>query len=193
MQTSRRQAGRTESPVSRRNFLKCGILATAAVVAPYRAFSAPVPLRQVSREVAFYNLHTQERLSVCYCLNGRYDPAALKKINYILRDHRSGEIRPIDTRLLDLLHTLSGHLGTGSRYHIISGYRSPTTNRRLRRKSRGVASKSLHMAGKAIDIRVPGVRTSALHAAAVKLAVGGVGYYPKSDFVHVDTGPVRYW
>jgi uncharacterized protein YcbK (DUF882 family) len=193
LQTSRRQAARTESPVSRRNFIKYGILTAAAVVAPLPVLSAPAPSRQSFRELMFYNLHTHEHLSVCYCRNGQYDPSALRKINYILRDHRSGEIKPIDARLLDLLHTLSGRLGAESPYHIISGYRSPATNTRLRRNSKGVASRSLHMKGKAIDIRVPGVSLSALRNAAVKMGRGGVGYYPKSDFVHVDTGRVRYW
>lgn len=160
---------------------------------PVPAFSAIHAAKQKTRKLKFYNLHTHERLSVRYCLDGKYDPAALRRINHILRDHRSGEAKPIDTRLLDLLHALSGQFKTGSPFHIISGYRSPATNTKLRRKGRGVASKSMHLLGKAIDIRLPGVNTRALRDAAVEIEGGGVGYYAKSDFVHLDVGRVRFW
>ena len=114
-------------------------------------------------------------------------------INHILRDHRTGEVGAIATDLLDLLHRLRLRVQTAQPFHIISGYRSAETNAVLHRRSRGVASQSLHMVGKAIDIRVPGVRTGALKTLAVELAAGGVGYYPQSDFVHVDIGRVRSW
>ena len=193
MLTSRDPSARTEGSIPRRKFIKYGLAAAAAVMTPLPALSALGSGKKKARQLSFYNLHTHERLSVCYCLDGKYDPVALKKINHILRDHRSGRIKPIDTRLLDLLHSLSGHFRTQKPFHIISGYRSPETNTKLRRNGRGVASKSMHMLGKAIDIRLPGVKTCDLRDAAIKTKGGGVGYYSKSDFVHVDIGRVRYW
>ena len=131
-----------------------------------------------------------------YCCGGEYQPEALKEINHILRDFRANEIKPIDPGLLDLLHELGGTLETDQPFHIISGYRSPHTNAMLRARGgehTGVASSSLHMVGKAIDIRVPGVKLDHLRGAARSLKLGGVGYYPSSNFVHVDTGRVRAW
>ena len=193
MLTSRDPAARTEGSISRRKFIKFGLAAAATVMTPLPALSALGSVKTKAKQLSFYNLHTHERLSACYCLDGKYDPAALKKIDYILRDHRSGDIKPIDTRLLDLLHSLSRHFKTEAPFHIISGYRSPKTNSRLRRNGRGVASKSMHMLGKAIDIRLPDVKTSVLRDTAIKIQGGGVGYYAKSDFVHVDVGRVRFW
>jgi uncharacterized protein YcbK (DUF882 family) len=120
----------------------------------------------------------------------------LSKINHILRDHRANEVKAIDTGLLDLLHRLGGTLQTSAAYHVISGYRSPATNATLRSNGgahTGVASKSLHMVGKAIDVRLPDVPLKELHRAALSLKGGGVGYYPDLNFVHVDVGRVRYW
>lgn len=145
------------------------------------------------RRLAFFNTHTGETLEACYFRSGGYDPGALRAINHILRDHRSGEVRPIDGRLLDLLHSLAGRFERPCPFHVISGYRSPETNAALHSRNRGVASQSLHVHGKAIDIRVPGIRTRALRDHALSLAAGGVGYYPGSDFVHVDVGRVRAW
>ena len=110
-----------------------------------------------------------------------------------MRDHRSGEVKAIDTQLLELLHALALKTSPQAPFHVISGYRSPATNKKLRKKSTGVASRSLHMQGKAIDIRIPGFKTRKLRNVALKLKAGGVGYYAKSDFVHVDIGRVRYW
>lgn len=177
----------------RRDFLKLGAIATGVLFNPLSALAVADPRSKPFKNLAFYNTHTLERLHICYCRNGKYDIKALAKINHILRDHRSGEVRAIDTRLLDLLHTLSGRLKTESSFHIISGYRSPESNSKLRRNGRGVASKSMHMLGKAIDIRLPGVNTRFLRDAAVKIKGGGVGYYAKSNFVHVDVGRVRFW
>jgi len=146
-----------------------------------------------NRALAFYHTHTDERLKVVYCKNGHFLSSALEKVNYILRDHRNDDIRPIDTRLLDLLFRLSRKLGTDEPFHVISGYRSPATNAMLCRMSTGVARKSFHIKGKAIDIRIPGAGLRELKKAAMKLKIGGVGFYPQSDFVHVDVGPVRYW
>ncbi len=177
----------------RREFLGLCALTTAAALSPSTAVAALGRLVDPGKSLSFYNLHTDEYLDVCYRRNGKYDPGALKKINYILRDHRSGDVKPIDAQLLDLLHTISLETRSQSPFHIISGYRSPATNSRLRRKSKGIASKSLHMCGKAIDIRLPGYSTRRLRDVAIAVKGGGVGFYPKADFVHVDVGRVRYW
>lgn len=146
-----------------------------------------------SRDLSFHNLHTGENLNVTYWVDGRPIPEALAEINHILRDFRTNEILPIDLRLLNLLHRVRKSLDTTSPLHIISGYRSPATNKNLRGNSAGVAKRSLHMQGKAIDVRVPGRPLHLLHKAAVAQKSGGVGKYPKSGFVHMDVGRVRYW
>jgi uncharacterized protein YcbK (DUF882 family) len=186
--------------LNRRSFLGFGAIAAAAALSPVRADArsmhsgaAPkVPVRTLS----FFNTHTGERLRTTYCEAGSYDAGALREINYILRDFRVDEVKPIDPKLLDLLHELSGTLETDRPFHIISGYRSPHTNQMLRQRggaTTGVATRSLHMVGKAIDIRLPGVKLDHLRGAARSLKLGGVGYYPSSNFVHVDTGRVRFW
>jgi len=177
----------------RRDFLKLAAIATGILFNPLSALAAFDSRSKPFKNLAFYNTHTQERLHICYCRNGKYDIKALSKINHILRDHRSGEVKAIDTRLLDLLHVLSYKSNPQRPFHVISGYRSPATNKKLRKNSSGVAARSLHMQGKAIDIRIPGFKTRQLRNVARNLKSGGVGYYPKSDFVHVDVGRVRYW
>jgi len=120
-------------------------------------------------------------------------PDSLSEINNIMRDHRSGKIEKIDTELLDTLYLLSQRLKTRSPFHIISAYRSPETNDMLRHNSSGVAKKSMHIYGKAVDVRLPGSNLEELRDAALQLRRGGVGYYPGSDFVHIDVGRYRYW
>lgn len=178
----------------------------APVVAPSPALAVkpvtPAPAA-ATRALSFVHTHTAEKLAIAYCCDGRYDAAALTKLNYLLRDFRTGQIHEIDPKLFDLLHDLAGELGVAEElaageapFHIISGYRSPHTNAMLRERggpNTGVATKSLHMVGKAIDIRLPGVKLKTLREAAASLKRGGVGYYPASNFVHVDTGRVRYW
>jgi uncharacterized protein YcbK (DUF882 family) len=189
--------GREDQGLSRRRFLGLGAVAAAASVLPAKALAAPVAKPGApERVLSFFNTHTGERLQASYCCGGVYQPNVLEQVNFILRDFRANEIRPIDPNLLDLLYELGGVLHTDQPYHVISGYRSPQTNSMLRTRGgshTGVASGSLHMIGKAIDIRMPGVKLAHLHAAAMSLKLGGVGYYPSSDFVHVDTGRVRYW
>ena len=177
--------------LQRRSFIKMGIYTIAAALSPLPVFAGVKQLPDV-RKLRFYNLHTDERLSVCYRRNGTYDSEALKAVNYILRDHRCGEIQDIDRKLLDFLHAISVNVGS-DRFHVISGYRSPTTNAALRRNGRKVASRSLHTRGKAVDIRMPAVDTQSLQKVALYLKTGGVGYYPGRKFVHVDVGPVRSW
>jgi uncharacterized protein YcbK (DUF882 family) len=151
------------------------------------------PMPRALRSLSFENTHTGEILQAIYWSDGAYRPDALSGINRILRDHRSGEVKEIDTKLLDLLHSIRERLGSCEPFHVISGYRSPATNAMLRRKGRRVAAGSLHTAGRAIDVRLPGTLLGDLRAAARAIGAGGVGFYPSSDFVHVDTGRVREW
>jgi uncharacterized protein YcbK (DUF882 family) len=173
-------------PLPRRTIL--GALATLPWAA--RAAVAPIP---PSRELRFENLHTGERLAVEYCAAGQYLDDALAEINHLLRDFRTGDVGRIDPALLDLLHVLQQRTGSREAFQVISGYRSPATNATLHRRSSGVAEHSLHMEGRAIDIRLAGVRLPDLRDAALSLQRGGVGFYPASNFVHVDTGRVRAW
>jgi uncharacterized protein YcbK (DUF882 family) len=145
------------------------------------------------RSLAFDNLHTGERLKLDYWLRGDYVPDALVSINRLLRDFRTGDVHPIEPKLLDLLALMRQRLETTAAFAVISGYRSPKTNEMLHEASSGVASQSLHMQGMAIDIRIPGRPLAVVHKTALEIQAGGVGYYPKSDFVHVDIGRVRRW
>jgi uncharacterized protein YcbK (DUF882 family) len=183
----------------RRAFLGIGAAAAAAALVPSRAQAATraaTGAKAPERVLSFFNTHTGERLKAAYCTGGAYQPDALRDLNYILRDFRANEIKPIDPRVFDLLSELGGTLETDQPFHIISGYRSPQTNAMLRERggnATGVASHSLHMVGQAIDIRVPGVQLENLRNAAKSLKIGGVGFYPDLNFVHVDVGRVRYW
>jgi uncharacterized protein YcbK (DUF882 family) len=141
----------------------------------------------------FQNTHTGDKLKLTYFEHGRYLKDALCEINYVMRDFRTDDTHPIDPSLLDQLYDLKKLLGINKPFHIISGYRSPFTNALLRKSSRGVAKKSLHMQGMAIDVRIPGVDTRVLRNAALALRQGGVGYYRSSDFVHLDSGRFRTW
>lgn len=147
------------------------------------------------RLLAFDNIHTGEKLKVEYWAEGEYLPDALAQVNHVLRDFRSGDVHPIAPQLLDLLSMLRSRLETAEPVTVISGYRSPATNALLRgeHEHSGVASKSLHMQGMAIDIRIAGRSLAAVHTAALAQRGGGVGYYPQSDFVHMDVGRVRTW
>jgi uncharacterized protein YcbK (DUF882 family) len=173
----------------RRRFLKTLAVAGGTLVArPRRARASALP-----RSLGLRHLHTGETLTVEYAVGENYLPDALAAVNRLLRDFRTGDVHPIDPGLLDLLHRVARRLDTRHSFEVISGYRSPTTNAALRRKSEGVAARSLHMVGQAIDIRVAGVELVTLRAAALDLKGGGVGYYPASNFVHMDTGRLRHW
>ena len=146
------------------------------------------------RSLSFDHTHTRERLSLVYAAGGAYIAQALGKLNHFLRDHYSGDVGLIDPHLFDLLHRVKSELGAKEPFQVISGYRCPTTNSSLRNtRGGGVATRSLHMDGKAIDIRIPGVPLAELRDAALSLRAGGVGFYPREQFVHVDTGRVRSW
>lgn len=177
--------------LNRRSFLvnlaritTAGVL--AAPVSAFAGFSA-------EKSLNFLHTHTQEKLDIVYFSGGRYLPDAMLEIRNFLRDHRTDETHPIDPALFDILYTIRHFCPGKGCFQVISGYRSPATNSRLRRKSGGVARHSLHMQGKAIDVRMPGIGTRTLRDLAVALKQGGVGYYRKSDFVHIDTGRVRTW
>ena len=175
---------------ARLRLLGGGLVAAAAFITrpSLAAVHAPVP-----RTLKLRNTHTGESLLTPYWADGAYLPEGLANIARVLRDHRNDTIHPIEPALLDLLHTLHGKLGVNAGFEVISGYRSPESNAKLAAASNGVATHSLHMDGKAIDIRVPGVDLKYVHRAARSLSAGGVGFYPASNFVHVDSGRVRYW
>jgi uncharacterized protein YcbK (DUF882 family) len=143
--------------------------------------------------LSFEHTHTGDKLNLTYYEQGNYIKDALNEINYLLRDYHTDDIHPIDPALLDQLFDLKQTLGITKPFHIVSGYRSPFTNAQLRRHNHGVAEHSFHMQGRAIDIRVEGVHTRTIKDAALNMARGGVGYYPRNNFVHLDTGDFRTW
>ncbi len=184
---------------NRRRFLQLGLGATTALFVPnaFAGQSSPAAaqsnIAQPERKLSLLNLHTGEHLKATYWAEGQYQTSELKAINHILRDHRTGDAYHMDNDLLNLLHTLHQKMDSKQEFQVISGYRSAKTNAALNKKSSGVAKKSLHMQGKAIDIRLPGCQLADLRKAAINCQTGGVGYYPKSDFIHIDTGRVRRW
>ena len=173
---------------TRRHFIHSLACGAAAL-----AFTRPSLAGYAQRSVAFVHTHTGEVLNATYFRNGLYQPSALARVAFVLRDFRSGDVHQIDPLLLDALFELQILHRHDKPYEVISGYRSPATNAKLRSNSTGVAKHSLHMQGQAIDIRVPGVSTKKLRDLAISLGRGGVGYYPGSAFVHVDTGRLRTW
>jgi len=185
-------SGIAGASVSRRRFLALAAWGTAAAFMPGIAAAAR-PLPGV-REVSFHNLHTDERVTAVYCEAGEYVPAALEEIDTILRDHRTGEICQISPRLIDLVYALRVRLGSTGPVQVISGYRSPATNDLLRAEGGGgVAERSLHLTGEAVDIRFEDRSLRRVRDAALALRAGGVGYYPRPGFVHVDVGRLRRW
>lgn len=173
---------------ARRDFLgRAGAALLAA--APAAAWARGPQCRSLS----FVHTHTGETLSCIYYEEGGYDPATLLRVNHFLRDFRTGDVHAIDPGVLDILFAVRSRAGRDDPFHVISGYRSAATNAFLRGHSSGVAKHSLHMDGRAIDVRLPGLPTRKLRDIALALRRGGVGYYPASDFVHLDTGRVRFW
>ena len=177
-------------------------LAALVLISPAPAGSQP---REISatgasgttgaeRSVQLFNTHTNERIDIVYKRGDEYVSSALAKLDYFLRDHNTNEVRHFDPRLYDILADLTASVGhPGGEIDIVCGYRTPETNAALRAHTNGVAIHSLHIQAKAIDLRMPGVNTLKLRRAALALARGGVGYYPHSDFIHVDTGRVTQW
>jgi uncharacterized protein YcbK (DUF882 family) len=164
-----------------------------AAAPPGAASPAGLPSTRLPRSLSFFNTHTNESIETIYWCDDAYCTPGLKEIDHLLRDHRTGEVKEIDRSLLDLLHELRSEIGVNQPFHVISGYRSQASNALLRHEGRGVAARSFHIQGRAVDIRLPGIGLGELRDTAVRLGRGGVGYYPASDFVHVDVGPPRTW
>jgi uncharacterized protein YcbK (DUF882 family) len=193
------EPGQDAAGVSKRDVLKRGLLGFAGLccIPPFIG-SAQASTRLSIPDagtfnIAFHNIHTGESFSGAYRVGDRYLPEAFRRINTVLRDFRTGEEFPVDPRVMDILCSVHYRSGAKGHFEVLSGYRSPKTNAMLRATTEGVARNSLHMTGQAIDIRLPGFSTHALRNVGIKLGAGGVGYYPKSDFVHMETGRVRVW
>ena len=156
-----------------------------------------LPLNSMSsldeRKLSFYHTHTKKTLEITYAVGGVYVESALEEVNNFLADFRTGDVKGMDPELLDIMYEVRASLGGKGTFEIISAYRSPETNQKLRDAGKGVARKSQHLLGKAIDIRLRNVASSELRDAALRMKRGGVGYYEKSNFVHIDTGRVRRW
>lgn len=183
-----------EQTMERRGFLKAGLtLSTAAVLSATLAKPALALPEGGTYSVSFKNEHTNESFSGVYRVGNKYLPEAFERINYVLRDFRQNEIFPIDPRAIDIVTIVHKATGSSEPYSVLSGYRSPKTNAMLRNEGGGVAKHSLHMAGQAIDIRMHNVSTKRIHDLATKLHAGGVGYYSRSNFVHMDSGAFRTW
>lgn len=176
--------------LGRRRFLVGSLSAATVIVGAGRKAAAATV---AAHELSFYHIHTAEKLTVTYREHGELIPGALAEINRYLRDFRTDQIHDIDVGLLDALHSLYTTFDERGNFEVISGYRSPRTNAALRHVTTGVAEDSLHIQGRAIDVRLTSAKTAALRDAALALKSGGVGYYPESNFVHVDTGRVRSW
>ncbi|MDZ7662047.1 DUF882 domain-containing protein [Thiohalophilus sp.] len=175
---------------TRRHFLRAASGVLGLLAAP-TAFARMT--NRDERVLHFHNLHTGESLDATYWAGGDYVPEQLAALDHLLRDHRTGQATKMDRKLYDLLFALQQEVGRFGTYHVISGYRSSRTNAMLNKTSTGVAKRSLHTRGKAIDIRLPGTDLKHLREAALRLKAGGVGYYPDSNFIHVDTGRPRFW
>jgi uncharacterized protein YcbK (DUF882 family) len=184
----------TEEAWSRRFFLKSSLVGMlvlgSRLMFPETASAQSLP----DGRLRLYNAHTDERLRVTYRnRSGRYDQAALTDINYLLRCHHSNQVCEIDIQLLEFVNQVEKLVGRGQDIHIYSAYRAPSYNNLLVRQGRGAVPNSLHTIGQAVDLAIPGVRLSKIRRAAIHLQSGGVGYYGRQGFVHLDTGRVRYW
>ncbi len=189
--------------VDRRSIIRLGLAGIASILFSGNANAmrdmmilkskSPEIISPEKRMISIYNLHTKETQKTVYWKNGEYIDSALKEFDYIFRDHYNGAVKKIDKRLLDFLFAIQQKMQTSEPFHLISGYRSRRTNEHLRRKNKGVAKKSMHIFGKAADIRLPAAGSKKLRRAAYELQAGGVGYYPRSNFVHIDVGRVRFW
>jgi uncharacterized protein YcbK (DUF882 family) len=179
---------------NRRQFLTFSLAAATAALACPAIGRAHANVAQTGeRSIAFRNLHTDESLKAVYWADGSYLRESLREIDRLMRDHRTGDVARMDPRLMDLLYALRRKLGSGEAYPIVSGYRSPRTNAMLRQNSSGVAKRSFHMQGRAVDVFLPDRDLKAVRRAALGMKAGGVGYYPNPGFLHLDTGRPRAW
>lgn len=180
--------------IDRRGVLKAGLVGALASTVPLLGIGeAEAKTRHDSWRVSFRQAHTGESFNGVYRVGNRYLPEAFERLNYVLRDFRTGEVFPMDPRVVDILSMVQSRTKSSVPFDVLSAYRSPKTNSNLRRASNGVAKNSFHMYGQALDIRNPNVSTKRVRNIAQGLRAGGVGYYPKSGFVHIDTGSVRSW
>lgn len=180
-----------EAQVSRRTLLRSALsLGGAMAVGALSPFEAQAARY---RSVSLYNLHTGEKLAVDYVVGGRYQRDELRAVARLLRDHRTGDVHAIDPRLLDILTAVRDRVGSRQAFHVVSGFRSRRTNELRRRESGQVAKNSFHLTGRAVDLFLPDRRLCDVRTVALRLGAGGVGFYPRSNFIHLDTGPVRRW
>ena len=177
----------------RRRFIKMAIFSGLTAFVPLHALAAIPDITPQDRSLNLYNPVTEETLTTTYWFNGQYVPEALEKIDYIMRDHRTDEVKSIDLGLINLLHTIKIQIELDEPFHIVSGYRCRKSNELLRKSGRNAARNSYHLKGQAADIRLPDGHLASLRKVATVIKGGGVGYYPRDNFVHVDVGPVRYW
>jgi len=178
--------------LSRRSFL----LASTQIVLGLGVVSAPTlacAKAPDQRSLSFFHTHTHQELRITYATGRTYDRSALAEVNSFLRDYQTGQMHVIDPKLLDILWAVQGEMGKKGVYEVISGYRSPKTNRCMRKGHPGVASHSLHMKGKAVDVRFTGASLSQVYKCALAMKSGGIGYYPRDGFVHLDSGLYRTW
>lgn len=181
----------TASQLDRRAFMKLGGAAMASLVIPQWAWGDENLISE--KKLSFYNIHTGEKCSSVFWAEGEYIPEGIAEINKILRDHRTGDVAQMDIEVFELLYNLQKKMDAKGTFNVISGFRSQKTNAMLNKTTNGVAKKSMHTLGKAIDINLPGHKLAMLRKAAIDAKTGGVGYYPSSNFVHVDVGRVRQW
>ena len=181
------------SALNRRDILKLGIAGAIGAALPIIGAKDAYASNGGSWGISLHHAHTGEKYSGVYRIGDRYLPAAFEESSYVMRDFRTREVFPMDPHAIDIISMVQKKIDPRQPLEILSGYRSPKTNNMLRNASTGVAKNSFHMYGQAVDIRMPGYKTSYLRNVARSLRAGGVGYYPKSNFVHVDTGNVRSW
>ena len=185
-----KKPNQSESNTGRRAF---AIGCAAGLCLPWSAIRGSSKIVYPDRTLSLNNVHTGEQENITYWSDGSYVDSGLDQVNWLMRDFRTGDIKAIDPRLLNILYLLTKRVETESSVLVLSGFRSKKTNDMLRKITEGVSRRSFHMAGRAIDIRIPKVQTASLQKAALRLNGGGVGYYPSSNFVHLDSGPVRTW
>ncbi|MBD1388936.1 DUF882 domain-containing protein [Neiella sp. HB171785] len=181
--------------LSRRHFIAAasGVAFAAGFGAPAVALAATTKASNNRRQLAMHHIHTGESATLVYFDNGHYLDDGIAEISHLLRDFRTNEVIAMDRAVLDQLYLLNSQLGFAKPMEIIGGYRSPKTNEKLRQEGRGVAKRSYHMKGQAIDVAFPGTSLAKVRQAALSMKAGGVGYYPKSGFIHLDSGPFRSW
>ena len=183
----------TMNQIDRRDLLRLGLVGILGSIVPLMSSGSAMASNYAERRISFRQAHTGESFNGVYRVGDRYLPEAFERMNYVLRDFRTREIFPMDPRVIDIISIIQSKIPGNDPLNILSGYRSPKTNAMLRRASTGVAKNSFHMYGQALDIRAQGYSTRKIQGIAKSLRAGGVGYYSKSNFVHVDTGTVRSW